>query len=86
MGHFYLDGELLAASAKYFRSGGDRAPTPEAVAAHYRERNLAAVVFKASTPGTWFEVERAWAIVARAASVFAVAMASIGLKVRLHRR
>src|SRR3982751_1142043 len=44
-GHYSLDPELLAASAAYFRSGEDRAPTIDRIAAHYRERRLAAVVF-----------------------------------------
>ncbi|WP_442945747.1 amidohydrolase family protein [Nonomuraea sp. LPB2021202275-12-8] len=43
--HFALDDELLAASAKYFRSDDDRTPTVDEVAAYYRERRLAAVVF-----------------------------------------
>jgi len=44
-GHHSLDDELMAASAKYFKSGTDRTPNLAAVAAYYRERNLAAVVF-----------------------------------------
>jgi predicted TIM-barrel fold metal-dependent hydrolase len=44
-GHFSLDQELLDASAKYFRSGEDRAPRLEAIAARYRSLNMAAVVF-----------------------------------------
>ena len=44
-GHYALDGELLAASAAYFKAGGERAPTVDQIAAHYRERGLAAVVF-----------------------------------------
>lgn len=44
-GHRSLDDELLEASAAYFKSGQDRTPTLERIAAHYRERNLAAVVF-----------------------------------------
>ena len=44
-GHFSLDQELLDASAKYFRSDQDRTPTVERLAAHYRERNMAAVIF-----------------------------------------
>jgi uncharacterized protein len=43
--HFALDDELLAASAKYFRAGDERTPTIDQLAAHYRERNMAAVVF-----------------------------------------
>lgn len=41
---FALDDELLAASAKYFKSG-DRTPTIDQLAGHYRERRMAAVVF-----------------------------------------
>ena len=44
-GRFSLDDELLAASARYFRSDHDRAPTVEQIAAYYRERRMAAVVF-----------------------------------------
>nr|WP_281286865.1 amidohydrolase family protein [Nonomuraea turkmeniaca] len=43
--HFSLDDELLAASATYFKAGQNRTPTLEEVAAYYRERNMAAVVF-----------------------------------------
>src|SRR5690606_5056494 len=42
--HFALDDDLLAASAKYFKSG-DRTPTIDQLAGHYRERRMAAVVF-----------------------------------------
>ncbi|GAA3458110.1 amidohydrolase family protein [Saccharothrix longispora] len=44
-GHFALDRELLDASARYFKADQDRTPTVEAIAAHYRERRTAAVVF-----------------------------------------
>jgi predicted TIM-barrel fold metal-dependent hydrolase len=44
-GRLALDEELLAASAKYFKSSEDRTPTVERLAAHYRDRNMAAVVF-----------------------------------------
>jgi uncharacterized protein len=44
-GHFSLDQELLDASGKYFKAGQDRTPTVERLATHYRERNMAAVVF-----------------------------------------
>jgi uncharacterized protein len=44
-GCFSLDDELMAASAKYFKSGDDRAPSLERIAAIYRELNMAAVVF-----------------------------------------
>ena len=47
-----LDQELLDASAAYFRADQDRTPTVETIAAHYRERRMAAVVFTvdATTP------------------------------------
>ncbi|MFL6076951.1 MAG: amidohydrolase family protein [Mycobacteriales bacterium] len=44
-GHYALDTELLDASAAYFRAGAERAPTVDQIAEHYRERQLAAVVF-----------------------------------------
>src|SRR5260370_3825805 len=44
-GQLSLDDELLAASAKYFKADNDRAPTVEQIAAYYRPRQLAAVVF-----------------------------------------
>ena len=44
-GNFSLDDELLAASSAYFKSGPGRAPTVEQIAAFYRERQMAAVVF-----------------------------------------
>jgi predicted TIM-barrel fold metal-dependent hydrolase len=44
-GHNSLDGELLDASAAYFHSGQDRTPTVERLAAFYRERQMAAVIF-----------------------------------------
>ena len=45
-GCFSLDDELMAASAKYFKSSeGDRAPALERVADIYRSLNMAAVVF-----------------------------------------
>ena len=44
-GHRSMDDELMAASEKYFKSGEERTPTIESIAAHYRERNMAAVVF-----------------------------------------
>jgi predicted TIM-barrel fold metal-dependent hydrolase len=44
-GHFSMDQELLDASAKYFGANQDRTPTVARLAAHYRERNMAAVVF-----------------------------------------
>ncbi|MFZ1061896.1 MAG: amidohydrolase family protein [Acidimicrobiales bacterium] len=44
-GHFSLDQELMDASAKYFKSGEDRAPKLEVIADRYRALNMAAVVF-----------------------------------------
>jgi predicted TIM-barrel fold metal-dependent hydrolase len=44
-GHFSLDQELLDASAKYFKSGEDRAPRLASIAERYRSLNMAAVVF-----------------------------------------
>lgn len=44
-GRFSLDEELMAASAAYFRSDDDRAPTLDRIADFYRSRRMAAVVF-----------------------------------------
>jgi uncharacterized protein len=44
-GRHSLDQELLDASAAYFKAGTDRTPALPEVAAYYRERRLAAVVF-----------------------------------------
>lgn len=44
-GHVSLDDELMAASAKYFKATDDRTPTVGRIAAYYRERSMAAVVF-----------------------------------------
>ncbi|QYB02522.1 4-hydroxyphenyl-beta-ketoacyl-CoA hydrolase [Rhodococcus sp. USK10] len=44
-GHRSLDDELMAASEKYFKSGEERTPSIDAIADHYRARNMAAVVF-----------------------------------------
>src|SRR3954451_22985454 len=44
-GHHSLDEEMLAASAAYFKAGQNRTPALDEIAAYYRERNLAAVVF-----------------------------------------
>jgi predicted TIM-barrel fold metal-dependent hydrolase len=44
-GCFSLDDELMAASARYFKSGEDRAPALDRVAGIYRSLNMAAVVF-----------------------------------------
>lgn len=44
-GHKSLDDDLIAASEKYFKSGQERTPGIESMAEHYRERNMAAIVF-----------------------------------------
>jgi predicted TIM-barrel fold metal-dependent hydrolase len=44
-GHFSLDQELLDASAAYFRGSQPRTPTIDDIAAYYRARSMAAVVF-----------------------------------------
>jgi predicted TIM-barrel fold metal-dependent hydrolase len=44
-GHKAHDDELIAATDEYFKLGPDRLTTVDAVADHYRQRNLAAVVF-----------------------------------------
>ncbi len=44
-GHTSLSGALLAASAAYFKAQGHRQPTIDEIAAYYRERRMAAVVF-----------------------------------------
>jgi uncharacterized protein len=44
-GHCSLDDTLMAASATYFKAGGNRTPDLSAIAEYYRERHLAAVVF-----------------------------------------
>ncbi|MFJ4677821.1 MULTISPECIES: amidohydrolase family protein [unclassified Kitasatospora] len=44
-GHTALDEELNAASSGYFKVAGDRRPTVTELAAYYRERRMAAVVF-----------------------------------------
>lgn len=44
-GHFSLDDELMDASAKYFKADALRTPTIDQIADHYRERQMAAVVF-----------------------------------------
>jgi uncharacterized protein len=49
-GCFALDQELLDASAAYFRADQDRTPTIATIASHYRERNMAAVVFTVDAP------------------------------------
>jgi uncharacterized protein len=44
-GHYSLDDELLDASAAYFRADAHRTPDLAAIAEHYRQHSLAAVVF-----------------------------------------
>jgi uncharacterized protein len=44
-GHTCLSEELVEASAAYFKSTGNRTPTVPDIAAYYRERKMAAVVF-----------------------------------------
>ena len=44
-GQYSMDDELLSASAKYFKTGDERTPAVEHIAAFYRERQMAAVVF-----------------------------------------
>lgn len=44
-GHFSLDDELMDASARYFKADAIRTPTIDQIAEHYRERQMAAVVF-----------------------------------------
>jgi predicted TIM-barrel fold metal-dependent hydrolase len=44
-GHGALSPELFGASAEYFKAEGNRQPTMPEMAAYYRERNMAAVVF-----------------------------------------
>jgi uncharacterized protein len=44
-GHLALPDHLMSGSARYFRSEGDRTPTIDAIAEHYRQRRMAAVVF-----------------------------------------
>ncbi|MBA8825029.1 hypothetical protein FHX42_002376 [Saccharopolyspora lacisalsi] len=44
-GHKSLDDDLIAASEKYFKSGQERTPSLDTMAEHYRERNMAAIVF-----------------------------------------
>jgi uncharacterized protein len=50
-GHCALDDELLDASAAYFRSSENRTPTVADIAAHYRARSIAAVVFTVDAEG-----------------------------------
>jgi len=48
-GHHSLPDDLMEASATYFRTDQGRAPSLDALAAHYRERRMAAVVFTVDT-------------------------------------
>ena len=50
-GHCALDDELMDASAAYFRSSENRTPTVADIAAHYRARKIAAVVFTVDAAG-----------------------------------
>ena len=52
-GCFSLDAELTEASAAYFKADAHHTPTVADIAAHYRERRMAAVVFTVdATSGT----------------------------------
>lgn len=44
-GHISVNDDILAASEKYFRADVNRTPTVDDIAAYYREREMAAVVF-----------------------------------------
>jgi uncharacterized protein len=44
-GHPALPESLMSGSARYFRVDGDRTPTIDQIAAHYRQRRMAAVLF-----------------------------------------
>ncbi|WP_153505578.1 amidohydrolase family protein [Cumulibacter manganitolerans] len=44
-GHISVNDDILAASEKYFRADVNRTPTVDDIAAYYRERSMAAVVF-----------------------------------------
>jgi hypothetical protein len=44
-GHPALPEHLMSGSARYFKVDGDRTPTIPQIAAHYRQRRMAAVVF-----------------------------------------
>src|SRR5690349_17138479 len=50
-GHCALDDELLEASAAYFRATENRTPTVADIAAYYRARSIAAVVFTVDAAG-----------------------------------
>jgi predicted TIM-barrel fold metal-dependent hydrolase len=51
-GHFSLDEELMNASAAYFKSPDNRAPTLDEIAEYYRTRSIAAVVFTVDAHAT----------------------------------
>jgi predicted TIM-barrel fold metal-dependent hydrolase len=44
-GHPSLPARLMAASGRYFRTDGERTPTIDQIADHYRQRRMGAVVF-----------------------------------------
>src|SRR4030081_3152038 len=44
-GHKFTDDTLSTATQQYFKLGPERTTTVDTVAEHYRERNIAAVVF-----------------------------------------
>ncbi len=44
-GHKSLDDDLIAASEKYFKPDQERTPSLDAIAQHYRDRAMAAIVF-----------------------------------------
>jgi uncharacterized protein len=48
-GHHSLPDDLMAASAAYFKTDQGRAPSLDALAEHYRDRRMAAVVFTVDT-------------------------------------
>jgi hypothetical protein len=50
-GHCALDDELMDASAAYFRSSENRTPSVADIAAYYRARSIAAVVFTVDAGG-----------------------------------
>ena len=77
-GHFSLDQELLDASAKYFKSGEDRAPKLEAIAERYRSLNMAAVVFTVDATTATGHATISSAEVADAARAFADVLIPFG--------
>jgi uncharacterized protein len=44
-GHLSLPDHLMAGSARYFKAEGERTPSIDRIAEHYRQRRMAAVVF-----------------------------------------